>query len=59
MDDKYSKILSDYSNCDNLPSCEDCEAWKTIEDSETKWCQFIRTRDEQIRDKIEHLLCTM
>lgn len=42
MDDKYAKILSDYSNCIKLPSCDDCEAWKFIEDSGTRWCEFIR-----------------
>ena len=56
MDDKYTKILSDYSNCIKIPSCEDCEAWKFIEGSGTRWCEFIRKRDEEIREKIEKVL---
>ena len=56
MDNKYTKILSDYSNCIKIPSCEYCEAWKAIEDSDTAWCEFLRERDKEIRDKIEQVL---
>lgn len=56
MDNKYTKILLDYRNCIDLPSCDVCEARKNIEDSQTPWCEFIRERDKEIREKIEQAL---
>ena len=56
MDAKYTKILSDYSNCIKIPGCEDCEAWKHIEDSDTTWCEFIRERDKEICDRMRKVL---
>lgn len=57
MDEKTTRILDIFEDCSKIPSCEECEAWETIEGTRTKWCEFLRERDKRIIDKLERVFC--
>ena len=56
MDEKFAKILRDYTNCIKMPACADCKAWKKIEESNTSWCEFLTEHNEEIYNKISEIL---
>ena len=57
IDKKLIDILNIFEDCSKIPSCEECVAWKTIEGTATKWCEFLRERDKRIMDKLERVFC--